>query len=403
MSPSPEPSAVAGRFKGALATVRAWAQRLARMRHRGQHVTLEGAMFILVTMAIGFAANNTGNNLSYLFFSLMLAFLTVSAVVASQTLRGLSIERVVPRYIHAGEPFAVTLKLSNGKRWLSSYSLRAVDRLESRQITGACYSLRIPSRTSVESSYVTRINRRGAYRFASVRVYSTYPFGFFQRWKDFSCEQEIVVYPRMLPAGQWAVYSPVELGIRDSPQKGMGAEIHALRDYQPGDSARLIHWKVSARTGRLVAREFEREERRRVTLLLDNGVPDPSAPGVADNFERAVVACASMANAYLERDYQVQLITRSGRVPMSVGHSHLLRMLRSLALVDLVPTDGPPLWTPPPSKDESHIIVQFLGGTTAGLSPNAQALFVNQMPPFTRLNVAEGPLVTPEKPPAQEA
>ena len=359
-------------------------------------------MFMLVTLAIGFAANNTGNNLSYLFFSLMLAFLVVSALIASQTLRGLSVDRVVPRYIHAGERFAVTLNLTNGKKWLSSYSLRAVDRLEDGQETGACYCLRVPSRGSVESSYVTRINRRGAHRFAWIRVHSTYPFGFFQRWKDFSCGRETLVYPRILPAHEWAVYSPVELGARDSPQKGMGADLYGLRDYQPDDSARLIHWKVSARTDRLVARDFEREEKRRVTLLLDNGAPDPSAPGLRNDFERAVVACASMANAYLERGYQVQLITRSGRVPMSVGHSHLLRMLRSLALVDLVPYDGPPLWIPPPSKEETHIVIHFMRGPAAGLPPNVQLLSIDKTPPFARLSVAEGPLVTPEKPPVAE-
>lgn len=56
----------------------------------------------------------------------------------------------------------------------------------------------------------------------------------------------------------------------DAPQialAGSGSqEIRQIRDYQPGDSYRTIHWKQSARTDTLMAREYAREEKRSLAV-----------------------------------------------------------------------------------------------------------------------------------------
>ena len=54
------------------------------------------------------------------------------------------------------------------------------------------------------------------------------------------------------------------------PKHGGGfSEIHDLREYRPGDSLRDIHWKLSAKTDKLVVREAQEPDRRNVLLTLD--------------------------------------------------------------------------------------------------------------------------------------
>ena len=56
------------------------------------------------------------------------------------------------------------------------------------------------------------------------------------------------------------------------PKHGGGfSEIHDLREYRPGDSLRDIHWKLSAKTDKLIVREAQEPDRRYVLLTLDLG------------------------------------------------------------------------------------------------------------------------------------
>src|SRR5207244_6713518 len=60
---------------------------------------------------------------------------------------------------------------------------------------------------------------------------------------------------------------------RPGRQRGEGSDLRELREHQPGDPFRRIAWKASARRGQLLVRDFEREERDVVWVVLDGG-PD---------------------------------------------------------------------------------------------------------------------------------
>ncbi|MBR4211696.1 MAG: DUF58 domain-containing protein [Oscillibacter sp.] len=77
--------------------------------------------------------------------------------------------------------------------------------------------------------------------------------------------REARISPRSLPemsGGQARESAPV-------PLDGMSPEVRDLREYRPGDSARSIHWKLSARTDRLWIRDYEDEQGERFTLYLN--------------------------------------------------------------------------------------------------------------------------------------
>lgn len=75
-----------------------------------------------------------------------------------------------------------------------------------------------------------------------------------------------------------------------APLDGMSPETRDLREYRPGDSARAIHWKLSARTGTLWSREYEDEKESLFTLWLDLSANARMRPERWDAFYEAASA-----------------------------------------------------------------------------------------------------------------
>lgn len=65
-------------------------------------------------------------------------------------------------------------------------------------------------------------------------------------------------------------------------------EVRQIRDYQPGDSYRTIHWKQSARTDTLMVREYAKEGKRSLTVALDMASPKPLPPARRNAFYEVV-------------------------------------------------------------------------------------------------------------------
>jgi uncharacterized protein (DUF58 family) len=121
----------------------------------------------------------------------------------------------------------------------------------------------------------------------------------------------------------------------DAPQQKLGrrGEFFGLREYREGDDSRGIHWRSSARGGRLLVRELEEDAQRRVILQVDNAVADAADPTQIDALEDAVSHAASLAVAYLRAGYAVKLCARGASVPLAAGAAQEQRLLRALALL----------------------------------------------------------------------
>jgi len=105
----------------------------------------------------------------------------------------------------------------------------------------------------------------------------------------------------------------VELG-RRGRLVGRGDELRELRDHVPGDPFKRIAWKASARRGRLLVREMEREERDVVWLVVDASVELwAGRPGFAP-LDRAVEEAASLAVLHLRRGDRVGLVVTASRL-----------------------------------------------------------------------------------------
>jgi uncharacterized protein (DUF58 family) len=115
---------------------------------------------------------------------------------------------------------------------------------------------------------------------------------------------------------------------------GAGSELYELREHVSGDAFKHIAWKASARRGRLLVREFEREDRDVVWLVLDASVVLLGGPLGHSPLDLGIDQVASVARRHLARGDRVGLAVAG--VPSrfwlhpSRGAGHALRLSRTL-------------------------------------------------------------------------
>jgi uncharacterized protein (DUF58 family) len=334
--------------------------RLQRRIYRNRSITFTpaGIRFVLLTLAVGIAAVNTGNNLLYLILGMVLSLIIVSGLLSEQSLRKIIVEWRWPARVFAQQPVPVEMRITNGKRLLPSFSFRVDD---GNRDTRSLYISRLSAGETTSSPRTTRFENRGLRTPPPIVLRTTFPFGFFHKSLLRPQTQSILVYPRILPVPPGIrtarSYAGQDLEIR---RRGVGADLHNLREYTPGDDARGIHWKASARESKLLLKEFETEADGCVCLTLSPCFPrspasnKPIGPALnpPDDFERAVEIAAALAWEFSRRSYAVSLQTLSfhgaaadGKTPdptPSDGTRNLDSILKTLALIQPAPDSTDP-------------------------------------------------------------
>jgi uncharacterized protein (DUF58 family) len=312
----------------------------------GQAITREGKYFIGITIGVGFAALNTGNNLLYLLFGMLLSLIVASYVMSQSTLRNLTVSRQPPSSLFAQRPFLMGIGLKNGKQRLPSFSIEVEDFVGERPLDKKCYFLKLPAGRLQHTSYRHTFPRRGRYTFTAFRVSTKFPFALFRKSRHVELNTEVIVFPAMMPLGRPPPPRSHSFGEDSRGQKGRRGEFHGLHEFRDGDDPRDIHWPSTARKGRSMIREYEDEAARRITIFLDNALPkgDECPDELAkDGLERAISIAASLAADFLERGYLVRVVTRGDSSPGQwlQGPHQLSRLLRALALLPAVIEETP--------------------------------------------------------------
>jgi len=119
-----------------LVTVPYLARRVAfeRLRQTFHYeVTKAGVVYVLVTLVIGIAALNTGNNLLYIVVAAMLAAILVSGMISALVLQGLELDVRLPEHVFAGRAVMGKIVLRNARRALPSFSFAWCRRAKKRK------------------------------------------------------------------------------------------------------------------------------------------------------------------------------------------------------------------------------------------------------------------------------
>jgi uncharacterized protein (DUF58 family) len=301
--------------------------------------TRDGRYFVAITIGIGLAAVNTGNNLLYLLLGWLLSVIIASGALSDVSLRGLWVTRRPPGRVFANRPFLMEISVENLKGKLASYSIEIEDLVDKKPLDKRCYFLKIPPGRTQRTSYRHTFSRRGLQKFDGFRIATKFPFALFRKSRTVKESDEVIVYPAVYPVPPPTPRAR-HLGETTVSKLGRRGEFFGLREYHEGDDRRDIHWRSSARTGRLLVREYEEEAQRRATIFCDNALP--SDPGDADedeleeSLERAISLAASLASTYIGLGYAVRLVTRGSTLPFAAGQPQLTRILKALALLETV-------------------------------------------------------------------
>jgi uncharacterized protein (DUF58 family) len=331
-----------------------WALVFPRNRQRIQP-TISGTMLIALSLGIGSAAYNSANNILFITLALLLACLVFSGVLAWLNLRGVAWRLQLEPPWRAGEDAAVGLELRNGKRVLPTYGLwfelkanarpagpeatapspgagrwwRKDTARPLREILAAAgraeASGQLHLGERLDPGGVARLDwafqpaRRGRLRVEVESVGSLFPFGFLRKSHATDLRQEIIVWPAPVE------YRRVDAAAAQTPsagertaRAGSGADLFALRRYEPGDSHRLIHWKASARTRQLLVRQFAAENQEGYGLRFSSAAARWPR---AEQFELAVSFAATLAED----------LFRAGRLQMAALDDELAQPVRRVA------------------------------------------------------------------------
>ncbi len=318
--------------------------------------TTGGALFSAGSLAIGFAAVNTGNNLLYLLLGAMLGFIALSGWLSERVLRRLEIRRRTPRGVTVEKPIRITYYVTNRKRLFPTLAVYLFE----NGLPEPAFIPRVGADESVTVGSENFFVQRGVYPLETLTLSTSFPFGLFTKERDVPLPGELVIWPR----SDRPVRLPAPPGRSGRPQfsdssggaPGARGEYRGLREYRAGDDPRDIHWRTTAKLGRPVTREYDLDATEIIRICLDTrGEPGDAA-------EAAIEVAAALAAQAYRVGRQFGLTTCTSDLAPGGGSGQFERVLDLLAHVDFDPSA--PRLAPP--VDPVRCVLVSLSGAQRG-------------------------------------
>lgn len=274
-----------------------------------------------MTLLLGFAAVNTGNNLLYLLVSALLGFMAVSGLLGHQNLKGVEIQWVQGQDFFAGRRRAGEIRLFNKRRSLAVFLLR----IETSESSAFIQSVAPGSHSCGAVDLI--FQQRGYQHLPSFKVSSCFPVNFFVRSLVLTIPEKILVFPSLRPLSlQFAGERQKHVLSLESRERGDEGDIHSIGQYVPGDPLKVIHWKLSARQSQLRVKHLSDQTSATGTLLDLEELPG--------NIEDKLGYCAYLVEEHYRQNLPVGLRLPDRLLPPATGRVQRYRLLKELALYD---------------------------------------------------------------------
>ena len=184
-------------------------------------------------------------------------------------------------------------------------------------VRGMPRTLALPPGSDVLLDYAVTPGARGQFTFDGCHVQLRSPWHGWSSRRVLGATSTVRVYPNFAALAELAGLS-VELasrsvGARLQRRRGEGTEFQELRDYRVGDSLRKIDWKATARSSRLISREYRDERNQQVVLMLDCGRRLLAQDDRRVHFDHVLNASLALASIALRQGDAVGLLACTGQ------------------------------------------------------------------------------------------
>jgi len=190
---------------------------------------------------------------------------------------------------------------------------------------------------SWDMTFIAR--KRGLYHIGPVRVSVSDPFTIFSRERYFGDTDELIIFPMIHNIQDFAV--PIsELSGDGSTRKrthSVTPQASNIRDYEYGDSLSRVHWKSTARLGKLMSKVFDLGRASEAWIMVDLERNVQSGEMEQSTDEYAVSIAASLSKQYLDLGMPTGLIAYGSEryfLGAETGKAHFDRIMQQLALSD---------------------------------------------------------------------
>jgi uncharacterized protein (DUF58 family) len=251
----------------------------------------------------------------------MIAIFAISHFLARKWSDSISIRRqLMSHEIEVDQRLQVAIAITNTSRWFVPWVIiedvlppRSI-RLPPRalEIDGAPLRLiMLASKKHRLLTYAIKALRRGYYQIGPTIVETGDLLGLHRRYRVATEPHFLLVLPKLIPLAGYDVSSKRPIGEIQVAYRTMEDPtlLSSIREYQIGDPMNRVHWRATARTGKLHSKVFQPTSVAGAMLLLDmhcKSNPDHHEPNRTD---LAITAAASIAHTLYLMKQQFGLAT----------------------------------------------------------------------------------------------
>lgn len=232
--------------------------------------------------------------------SAALLALPLAALVVRPSLRGVEVVHRAPLRVTVGDEVEVEVVVRNASdretppvRWEHEHPalgpVRAV-------------APGLPPGGQVSAAARVQVHRRGVFASEPGQLTTVAPFGLISWTRPhLPVQQRLIVHPAITADTRRRDAGPAAATDRSVPVPGAGLEVLDLRPWRPGDARREVSARASARHGRPVVLQRERDAGESLVVLAAGGGAGPA-------WERAISAAASAAVAAIRNGVQLVIV-----------------------------------------------------------------------------------------------
>lgn len=254
----------------------------------------------------------------------VLTTLAASRLQAYLAIRGLRFERTFPPSVSIGE--VVTIETIVWSERKIRRPLVTVEDVLPNNLPVADRTPALPVAPAFDQPIRTKFTfkplRRGRFRWRKIVVRGTDALGLVVLDKEYAIDPvELTVYPVPLPVSL-DIRPSVGWGVSDLDSglvRGSGIDPRGIREYVPGDPVKHIHWRSSARSGKLMVKEFDTGSGLNMAFVLQRTQGTDVGPAGASTFEAACGHVLHLASNYIERG---ALVWFPGLEPIEDSQQH---------------------------------------------------------------------------------